>query len=618
MLQAPASKPAAPASWLIDAAVPRTLQAWVLQFSQSQWAGAHVQGWVFEDATTRRAAEAALAQAGVSARFYSAYKPLLHHFLEAWDVAQIAQAVVRYPAVAPASERRFILEAYPLAGLLAPGALQFEPLAVGGDDLSALHYEVEVTLKDGSLHRARVFAPNRRHLDAIGQQQLSPTGWLRVGSSSGAADRLDGPQFTDYEQLFSLALHTVQTQPWNLQAPCFERLQIRIDAPGLEYALPVGDERVSTHEALHEDLYFSLLEHFQQQSGRPTGDRRLQPGQIVPDVRPLADGAQPRLRIALQSFDVAAQDAAAWPEVDAPDQPLHELQQAAAPARIVQTLDALKALAGPGARCFSATSRQGRAVHGLYQPGSGVPVLISAGQHANETSGVVGALRAAQALQQQKGRAHFALIPLENPDGYALHRELGAQHPHHMQHAARYSALGDDIEYRAAPLPLYERAAREEALALSGAALHVNLHGYPAHEWTRPLTGYVPRGFETWMLPKGFFLILRHHAGRGDQARALVQAVARALHDVPGLAEFNARQLALFERHAGPIPFETLHGFPYVVAEQPHDAAVTLITEFPDETVHGEAFRFAHTVQMHATLAAVAAWQDIGAGSGRR
>ena len=32
---------------------------------------------------------------------------------------------------------------------------------------------------------------------------------------------------------------------------------------------------------------------------------------------------------------------------------------------------------------------------------------------------------------------------------------------------------------------------------------------------------------------------------------------------------------------------------------------MTLITEFPDETIDGEAFRFAHTVQMEAALAAV-------------
>ncbi len=596
---------------LVDATVPRTLAIWVERFRRPEWAGTHVQGWLFEDAAARRAAEQTLARAGVQSCFHSAYKPLLHHFLEALDVGQIAHAVVRYPNAAPASERRFLMEAYPLAGLLPEGALRFEPLATAcGDDLAALHYEVEATLEDGSLHRASVFAPNRRHTDGIGQLQLSPTGWLRVGSTPGAADRLDAPQATDYEQLFGLALHSVQAQPWGPEEPYFERLQIRIDTPGLEYALPVGDERVSTHEALHEDLYFSLLEWFQQHSGRPMGDRCLQPGQVVPDVRPLAAGAAPRLRIELQRFDVAAQDGAAWSDADAPGLPLHALKQAIAPGRIAQQLDSL---IRPGVQRLCATSRQGRTVQGLYQPGSGAPVLISAGQHANETSGVVGALRAAQALQSQPG-AHFALIALENPDGYALHRELGAQHPHHMHHAARYSALGDDIEYRTPPLPLHERAAREEALALSGAGLHVNLHGYPAHEWTRPLTGYVPRGFEPWMLPKGFFLIVRHEAGHGDRAMALIQSVTAALREVPGLVEFNARQIALYERHAGPIPFETLHGFPYIVTERAHDVAVTLITEFPDETVHGESFRFAHTVQMHATLAAVAAWQRIAAG----
>jgi hypothetical protein len=38
---------------------------------------------------------------------------------------------------------------------------------------------------------------------------------------------------------------------------------------------------------------------------------------------------------------------------------------------------------------------------------------------------------------------------------------------------------------------------------------------------------------------------------------------------------------------------------------------VTLITEFPDETVTGDDFRFAHQVQMEAALAARRSWQAI-------
>ncbi len=58
----------------------------------------------------------------------------------------------------------------------------------------------------------------------------------------------------------------------------------------------------------------------------------------------------------------------------------------------------------------------------------------------------------------------------------------------------------------------FEKAIRVEAEARTNAKLHVNLHGYPSHEWTRPLSGYVPRSFAMWTLPKGFFLIIRHHA----------------------------------------------------------------------------------------------------------
>ncbi|NWM44847.1 peptidase M14, partial [Escherichia coli] len=82
---------------------------------------------------------------------------------------------------------------------------------------------------------------------------------------------------------------------------------------------------------------------------------------------------------------------------------------------------------------------------------------------------------------------------------------------------ARYTALGDDLEYRTAAQP-HEKAIRFEAQRLSGARLHINLHGYPAHEWTRPLSGYMPRGFAMWTLPKGFFLIMRYQHGWEERA----------------------------------------------------------------------------------------------------
>jgi len=579
-------------SVLLDATVPRTLDTWLARFEDGSWRGARVEGWLFEDVAVRRAAERRLAASGVQAFFRSAYKPLVHFFLEEVEAAGLASVTVRYPQHPQATPNRFLLEAYPLAGLWPHCAFAFVP----GD--AGLEHEVVLRWRDGSEGTARVFAPNRVHTGTTGAQLLSPTGWLRVTRADGSI-AVDGAEATDYEQVFAQVIATIENHPWPRSEPFFERLDVRVDLPGIAQRLPVEQETISSHEALHEDLYFSLLEIFQRRSGRAPGDRRLQPGQIVPDVR-VADAA-PRVRIALRGFATGPDEGT----VAGDDQPLAQLARAPSPARIAREMELL------GGQRFTAATRQGRSVLGLYQRGPSAPVFVSGGQHANETSGIVGALRAAEALRA-RGDAHFALVALENPDGYALQRELAAQHPEHMLHAARYTALGDDVEYRE-QAPWFEREARLQALRLSGAQLHLNLHGYPAHEWTRPLSGYLPQGFELWTLPKGFFLILRHHPGWGGEARALLERVGAALAEVPGLADYNARQLALYERHAGALPFELVHGTACAVSEvqRPGTAPVTLITEFPDETVYGEAFRFAHTVQMQTVLGAVQAWQSL-------
>ena len=592
---APSGQPAV----LVDRIFERTLHAWVQRFSAPEWRGCHVEGWLFEGAAERRQAERALAEAGVTARLHSAYKPLVHYFLEDVDTARLESAHVCYPRATHGPAHRFLMEAYPLAAL----PLAEPPTFTAREDAEP-YYDVELRWRDGTCATHRVFVPNRVHADVMGANVLSPTGWLRVGTCAGLADRLDTAVLTDAEQAFAEVLRVVQAQPWPAQEPYFERLQIQVDLPGFEQPLDWAGETISLLEAVHEDLYFSLLEFFQNHSGRPAGDRRLQPGQIVPDVR--GGATVPRLRVALQRFDAAHQDAQIAPRWHAATdaQPLDALDTAPPPARVQNLLQEW------GGEPFTAQSRQGRPVWGRYHRGTDLPVFLSAGQHANETSGVVGALRAARTLLERPG-SHLALLALENPDGYALHRELCALHPGHMHHAARYSALGDDVEYRDAP-PFFEREARQAALALSGAHLHVNLHGYPAHEWTRPFSGYVPRGFDQWMLPKGFFLILRYHAGWQRPARALLEAVCARLREVPALAAYNARQQALYQRHTGPIPFEILDGIACMQTETRHDAPVTLITEFPDETVQGDAFGFAHTVQMHTALAAYEAWQRIG------
>lgn len=549
--------------------------------------GQSFEAWSFDDAKSRREAENRLKKKGVSARIRSAYKPLLFTFLEEISLDGVDTIEVRYPVHASAPANRFRLEAYPLAALVGDTRIDF--IARKDDEF---HYDVTLS-RNGKTETLKVLAPNRVHTDIVGETNVSPTGWFRpAGNASG--ERLE----TDYERLFEAAIQAVADHGWGDNEPYFEELNIRVTHPAEDLPLAVGDEVVSLREALHEDFYFSLLEFFQKKSGRPLGDRGLKPGQIVPEI--VKSEGEVSVRIEARRLTTVFLDGREQ-EIDTASEPV-------AAGQLTKLLEEI------GGEAFEARSRSGRILAARYVAGSDAAVMISGGQHPNETTGIVGAIRAARRLAGRKG-AHFTISPLENPDGYALHQRLRADNPRHMHHAARYTALGDDLEYRTlenSGSHINEKEIRFKAQDISGASLHVNLHGYPSHEWTRPLSGYVPRNFAMWTLPKGFFLIIRHHADWERQAEALLDRVTRHLGAIPGLLDYNNRQIALYEIHAGETGFRIINGFPCLSSvDDRHTVPMTLITEYPDETIYGNDFITGHTAQMETVLSAYDAWQEI-------
>ncbi|WP_249975303.1 peptidase M14 [Vreelandella olivaria] len=579
---------------LLERSFPRTTRTLLDTYATSNYQGYQLEAWVFDDQAERQATEVAFEAVGISARIRSAYKPLVHFFLEEFDWTSLQSLVIEYP-VPPLAPRRFLLEAYPLAALLPEGVtLHWEGIASPTFEPShdPCHYRVRVERSTGQRENYVVVAPNRHHQDHVGEAQFSPCGWLRLISTQGEVS--ESKVETDYEALFQAAMDTVSSASWPPASPYFEELNVSVTLPCADRRLAWDDEHISLAEALHEELYFSTLEYFQHREGLALGDRSIQPGQIVPEV--LTQGDEPHIKIGMRALSVQ-QPQRAQVTLDA-------AQQAIDVAQIEQLLAQL------GGQALHATTRAGRVVEARYLSGCDRAVIISAGQHANETSGVVGALRAAQTLSCQP-EAHFVISPLENPDGYALQGRLVTTQPRHMHHAARYTAFGNDLQSQPLGQP-FEHAIREQAFAASNAGLHINLHGYPAHEWTRPLNGYVPRGFEMWTIPKGFFLILRHQPGWEAAAVQLVEAVTQQLAQVPGLVAFNDAQIALFETHAGALTFPVLNGFPYLILEDASQLTpLMLITEYPDETVTGDAFLQAHTAQRATVIAAYNAFQTL-------
>ncbi|MEG1280515.1 MAG: peptidase M14 [Comamonas sp.] len=592
---------------LLSTAIDRTLNQWVQARIEHPQPDLLWQLWCFEGLDARRAAEQQLAAQGIRTRIHSAYKPLIHALQEDVDTANLQSVQMHYPVHASAQPNRFLLEAYPLAAMLPQADLEMQP------GTSQTHYTLALRWQDGHEQQLAVFAPNRPFQNAHGNSGITPCGWQRATDAQGQLV-VDETIATDYEHAYEHAMHCIRQHRWPASEPFFGRLTVRVVLPGFEQAITGTGEVMSTPEALHEEFYFSLLEHFQQHSGREAGDRRLQPGQIVPDIR-IAPQSHP---LALEHITVLVEALALpSPAAESTAQSLPSIAAADTAAALLSTAPSLAAAAALAQPLFKAygqrwrgSSVQGRTIAATYKHGADHAVVLSGGQHANEISGVTGGLRGALALAAQPD-SHFAYIPIENPDGYAMHQWYSSYAPHQMHHAARYTALGDDLEYRD-KAPWFESAVRRDAIAGSGAQLHISLHGYPAHEWTRPLTGYVPQNFDLWTIPKGFFLILRHHHGWQAEAEALAEQVTHALQQVPGLPQYNARQLDLYQRHSGRQPFMLINGTPCTIsANNASPAPVTLITEFPDQTLTGDALIFAHTVQRAAVLATYAAWQQI-------
>lgn len=570
--------------------IPTTEQL-IEQFSHPEYQGREVEAWIFADQEQRQQVETRLLEVGVKAKIRSAYKPLLHFFLEELplDLGTLSSVEVAYPVHKSASEKRFLLETYPLAALFTA------PVSFSVNKDSVDFYQVTLHRQDATSLHYHVFAPNYLHLDIIGQQHLSPCGWLKVIGSRG--ETLENKRLeTDYERLFNTAMKVISEHSWGENSPYFEELNLQVTLPWKERPLAYQHEVISLSEALHEDLYFSILEWFKVKQGYLPTDREGQPGQIVPEV---IYSAQSPLSLTIETR---------------PYQPytthsLQVLEKASAPLSIAQVRAELELIEGTE---FTASTITGKVIQARYHEGSDYPVMISGGQHANETTGVVGALRAAQYLHEE-ANSHFTISPLENPDGYALHQRLINDNPNHMHHAARYTALGDDLEYRI-EAPLYEKEIRHKARAISQAQLHINLHGYPSHEWTRPFSGYVPHGFTMWTIPKGFFLILRHNpdARWSAYAEEFIHQVTLELVKLPGVLAFNDKQVALYKAHAGDTEFRIINSFPCLISHSKEgDIPLQLITEYPDETVYGEDFIAGHNVQMATVLAAYKAHQML-------
>ncbi|MFC4456227.1 M14 family zinc carboxypeptidase [Deinococcus sonorensis] len=580
-----------------------------------------VQAWVSESPDLRGLLSGSLqaqlrdrGQPG-TVRVRSAYKPgyfwLSEEVRPLWRRLQADRLSVQYPLASPEQPSRFLQELYPLAALLEQEGVtaDFQP----GD--AASRYTAALFRAGQEVWRGECFVPLHNRPSPDGRRLPSPTGWLRVMAAGELV--YDRPLPTDGELCWDWYCEVVMPELLVLAdrrpgLPVFRNLSATLHVSEPDLPLEVLDERVSMTEALSEELYFGTLDALKRHRGVAHQDRSLQPGRIVPVVCS-APGQDSRVQVVLDPWEEGT-----GPDEEAAGRRAWGRDQGSAPAGQPDrpwSPEALWAQARAEAGRLDLEWRvlghsvNGRPVPGVLRPGSAGGVLVTGGQHANETTGPVAALRFISALAATQ--RPFAVLPLLNPDGAALHRALIQLNPEHMHHAARYTSLGDDLESRQRLAePRFETRALVQAAQASGARLQLNLHGYPAHEWTRPYSGYAPYGFESWALPVGFLTIVWYWPGLEQEARDLAGTIARRLGQEPDVVAHAQRACRASAAHVSPPHYQLIGGLPFILMERPGMLCpLQVITEAPDETIYGQ--HFAMFVRAHLAVCE-AAVQHLG------
>jgi hypothetical protein len=118
------------------------------------------------------------------------------------------------------------------------------------------------------------------------------------------------------------------------------------------------------------------------------------------------------------------------------------------------------------------------------------------------------------------------------------------------------------------------------------------------------------------MLPHGYFLVIAPSRGLGRPRPELLELLTLRLAENPVLLGFTERQLRSYARYVKKPTFEIINGFPCeLTVNDVQEMPLRLITEYPDETIWGEAFRQGHAAQMETVLAAYDIYQTLRSGA---
>jgi hypothetical protein len=447
--------------------------------------------------------------------------------------------------------------------------------------------------------------------------------------------------------------------------PLFSRIEVTVQMSEEERKLGIEEERHSPLEALHEDLYFNILDYFHYLGIEKNGKPMTSPGGVHPFMH-VMPGISPKASIKVYGWEPVekfVRQTQALTFVGESNEPIScKIRQNG----MYMTLDrsewrdlptaSVKGLTSEAASIWlGGVSYEGRAISviDIYAPTEAdfvsthklayykPTILIETGHHPNEVSSMPAILGLVNSLDPSLlNKVNLVIIPCANPDGAALHRRLTEDNPEWKHHAARYNAVGLEYAHHR-----YEETIFGEAEVVPKIFnrwlpdVSVDDHGIPSHEWVQPFAGYnsPPRFPVSYWIPNSLIYGIGKEM-EGETYKEHRRLLKEMIENITAKVSQNQRVRLQNEHWARSyykygsrwlpniFPIEQSDGMIFykwetkvnpgsdeMIARYPEWCSIELISETSDETVYGEALEhciLAHQLFDLSVIETVAHWNN--------